>query len=68
MATTPRELMLTLGQQAKAAAARLSIAPTEAKNEALRAAANALREESSAILAANAIDTDKARANGRDAA
>ena len=49
-------VMTALGRQARAAAAVLALASTEAKNAALRAAAAALRTESAALLAANQRD------------
>ena len=49
-------LMDGIGSAARAAATRLAETPTEAKNEALRAAARALIEDRHAILAANAED------------
>ena len=53
-----------LGQRAKAAAAALRTASTDAKNAALREAARLIRAERPAILAANARDMDAARAGG----
>lgn len=49
-------LMQTMGKAAKAAAAKLSIASSDAKNLALREAAKSLRSRSSEILDANAKD------------
>ena len=66
-ATTPEELaetMLGLGARARAAAGVLKQASTERKNAALRAAAQALRDETKAILAANARDVEAVRARG----
>jgi glutamate-5-semialdehyde dehydrogenase len=60
--------MLDIGRQARAAAHELGLAATEKKNSALRAAAGALRKESSAIIAANAKDIAAAREAGRPAA
>ena len=48
--------MIGLGQAAKAAAAQLATASSEAKNTALRTAATALRDAQDEILAANAKD------------
>jgi glutamate-5-semialdehyde dehydrogenase len=62
------ETMLALGRRARTAAHALSLAPPEAKTEALRAAAKALRAATPAILAANAKDLEAARAAGRPAA
>jgi glutamate-5-semialdehyde dehydrogenase len=48
--------MRRIGQAAVAAAARLRLADTEAKNHALRTAARAIRERHAQILEANAAD------------
>ena len=49
-------LMVDLGQKAKAAARVLAQAPTDKKNAALFAAADAIRGNASAIKDANAKD------------
>ncbi|GEO37278.1 gamma-glutamyl phosphate reductase [Skermanella aerolata] len=56
--------MQQLGSAARAAAAVLALAPTTQKNEALRAAAAALRSRVPEILAANARDLAAAVARG----
>jgi glutamate-5-semialdehyde dehydrogenase len=56
--------MQQLGSAARAAAAVLALAPTTQKNEALRAAASALRSRVPEILAANARDLAAAEARG----
>ncbi len=56
--------MLALGQSARAAARAVREASTDTKNKALRAAASALRAHTKDILAANAEDMAKAKANG----
>ncbi|HEY4124377.1 MAG TPA: glutamate-5-semialdehyde dehydrogenase [Rhizomicrobium sp.] len=56
--------MRALGKAARAAARAMREASTETKNNALRAAAAALRANTKAILAANAEDLAKAKANG----
>ena len=56
--------MQQLGSAARAAAAVLALAPTTQKNEALRAAAAALRARVPEILAANARDLAAAVARG----
>ena len=61
-------LMDAIGKRARAAAHALALAPTEAKNTALRAAAEALRKATPDILAANAKDVAAARKAGRPAA
>jgi glutamate-5-semialdehyde dehydrogenase len=53
-----------LGQSARAAARALATVPREAKDRALRAAADALRTQSAAILEANARDVAAARERG----
>ncbi|MFQ3565930.1 MAG: glutamate-5-semialdehyde dehydrogenase [Aggregatilineales bacterium] len=53
-----------LGQRARDAAFRLSSATTEEKNRAISAIADALEAEADAILAANRIDLEAARAKG----
>ena len=60
--------MRAIGQRARAAAHELALASTESKNAALRAAAQALRTSTPAILAANAKDLAAAREAGRPAA
>ncbi|MDZ4840692.1 MAG: glutamate-5-semialdehyde dehydrogenase [Hyphomicrobium aestuarii] len=65
--TTP-DLMHALGRDARAASRVVSTASTEAKNLALTTAAEAMREATPAIIAANARDLDAARAAGRPAA
>jgi glutamate-5-semialdehyde dehydrogenase len=56
-----------LGRRAKAAAPRLAVAPTVAKNAALTAAADLLTQRSAEILDANAADVEAAGAAGMDA-
>ena len=56
--------LIQIGKRAKAASHRLAILPTVKKNEALRAVAKALVENTAAILAANEIDVKNAKANG----
>ncbi|MGZ5851670.1 MAG: glutamate-5-semialdehyde dehydrogenase [Hyphomicrobium sp.] len=62
------ELMQTMGAAARVAAHALALASTELKNAALRAAAQALRTSTPAILAANAKDLATAGEAGRPAA
>jgi len=54
----------TLGQQAKAASAHMARASAAVKNQALKALARLLREQTDALQADNAIDLEKARAAG----
>ncbi len=60
-------LMQAIGQKARAAARELAVAPPEAKNAALTAAAAALRANTPRIIDANARDIDAARAGDRPA-
>ena len=62
------ELMQTMGAAARVAARALALVSTESKNAALRAAAQALRTSTPAILAANAKDLAAAGEAGRPAA
>ncbi|KPV51021.1 gamma-glutamyl phosphate reductase [Kouleothrix aurantiaca] len=56
-----------MGQRARRAARALSLASTAQKNAALEALASALTERASDVLAANAIDMERARAAGTTA-
>jgi glutamate-5-semialdehyde dehydrogenase len=62
------ELMQTMGAAARVAAHALALASTESKNAALRAAAQAMRTSTPAILTANAKDLAAAGEAGRPAA
>jgi glutamate-5-semialdehyde dehydrogenase len=55
------ELMRKMGQAALAACEALSVADTQTKNQALRAAAAAIRDHQADILGANAQDLTRAR-------
>jgi glutamate-5-semialdehyde dehydrogenase len=57
-------IMQTLGSQARVAAAALAQVPTEVKNQALRAAASAIRDSEAEIIAANAADVAAADERG----
>lgn len=61
---TVAQVMADIGQRARAAAAPLSIAPTEQKNKALLAMADAIEAQSVEILAANKIDIANAQSAG----
>jgi glutamate-5-semialdehyde dehydrogenase len=65
---TTAEIMRAIGQRARAAAHELALASTQAKNVALRAAAEALRTGAPQILAANAKDIAAAKEARRPAA
>lgn len=62
------EVMHDIGVAARAASRELALASTQTKNAALLAAANALREATPAILAANEKDLAAAAEAGRPAA
>lgn len=57
--------LLEIGQEAKAAARVLALAPTEQKDHALRAAAGKLRAHSAHLLQTNVEDREAAAAAGR---
>jgi glutamate-5-semialdehyde dehydrogenase len=59
--------MAGIGQAARAAARAMGLATTAAKNSALMAAARAVREQSGAILAANAFDVAEMKKQGGSA-
>ena len=61
-------LIADMGQRARAAARTLAQMPTAAKAEALRAAAQALRDAIPAVLAANAREVEAGAANGLSSA
>jgi glutamate-5-semialdehyde dehydrogenase len=60
--------MRDVGASARAASYLLARADTNAKNHALHAMADAIRQDETALLAANATDVAAARAAGHDAA
>ena len=62
--TDLKTLVRELGERAKAAAGTLALAPTEAKDTALRAAAAAIRARADEILAANERDLAEAKGHG----
>ena len=61
---TPDMLIATMGARARRAAAVIAQASDAQKADALRRAAQALRDQAPAIIAANARDMDNAVANG----
>jgi len=61
---TPEMLIATMGARARAAAALLVAASDAQKIDALRRAAQALRDRAPQIIAANARDMENAAANG----
>jgi glutamate-5-semialdehyde dehydrogenase len=64
----PEALIADLGQAARKAARTLAGASAEAKNEAIRQAATALRQRRDAIIEANRQDVSEAEAAGKLAA
>ncbi|MGB6539181.1 MAG: glutamate-5-semialdehyde dehydrogenase [Xanthobacteraceae bacterium] len=60
--------MRTIGRDARAAARVLALAPAAQKSRALSAMASAIREASTAIMAANAEDIAEAKSAGASAA
>jgi glutamate-5-semialdehyde dehydrogenase len=62
------ETMAAIGRAARRAAHALALAPTEAKNQALMAAAASLRRNAAAILSENAKDVADMRKAGGSAA
>lgn len=63
-----KQYMQTVGRQARAASRRLAQATTAEKNTALLAVAAAIRREKAALIAANKLDLDAARASGLEPA
>lgn len=62
------QMMVVIGQHARIAARAMAKASGEQKNRALSNIAAAIRRDVSKILAANARDVERAKANGNDAA
>ena len=62
------QMMLAIGQQARAASRAIAKASSEQKNRALLNIATAVRRDVAKILAANALDVKRAKTNGNDAA
>ncbi len=63
-AATLEASLVALGRAARKAARAVALAPAEARNKALRVAAAEIRQQSGAILAANALDVADAKARG----
>jgi glutamate-5-semialdehyde dehydrogenase len=66
--TDVQSLMTDIGKRARAAGAVLAVAPTEAKNAALRAAAQAIRVRAAKIKAINAKEMEDAGGEGMSSA
>lgn len=67
IATDLAAIMDRIGRQARDAARLLARATSDQKNQALRSAAAAIRDQSAGILSANATDMEAARSNGLSA-
>jgi glutamate-5-semialdehyde dehydrogenase len=67
-ASDVQALMADIGRRARAAGRVLSVAPTEAKNQALSEMAKAVRAAVPQILQGNALDVEAMKANGQTAA
>ncbi|HZY69335.1 MAG TPA: aldehyde dehydrogenase family protein, partial [Devosia sp.] len=61
-------LMTAMGERARRAAGTLAFAPTQAKNRALLAAAEAMERDVDTILAANELDVAAAKERGMSSA
>jgi len=68
MSSDARDIMTTLGEQARVAAKTMRMVDTKSKNHALELAAAILRREMAEVLAANALDMKAADESGLDAA
>jgi glutamate-5-semialdehyde dehydrogenase len=66
--STIEQMMLTIGQQARLASRAIARATAEQKNQALSNIATAIRRDVTKIMAANAKDVARAKANGNDPA
>ena len=68
MSTAITEMMQSIGQAARAASRAMARASTEQKNQALLRIARLVREQSTRILETNAVDVERAKKGGHDAA
>ncbi len=59
--------LISLGEKAKSASRVLALATTEQKNRALKAIADALKENADKVISANAIDLENGKAAGLSA-
>ncbi len=66
--TDVREVMADIGRRARAAAAKLAVAPSEAKRTAVASAAGSVWKRRGEIIAANALDIAYGRERGLSAA
>ncbi len=68
MSTAITEMMQSIGQAAREASRAMARASTEQKNQALLHIARLVREQSVRILETNAVDVERAKKGGHDAA
>jgi glutamate-5-semialdehyde dehydrogenase len=68
MSTSITEMMQAVGKEARQASRAMARASTEQKNQALLHIARLVREQSARILETNAIDVERAKKGGHDAA
>jgi glutamate-5-semialdehyde dehydrogenase len=68
MSTSITEMMQAVGKEARQASRAMARASTEQKNQALLHIARLVREQASRILQTNAVDVERAKKGGHDAA
>ena len=68
MSTAITEMMQSIGKAARAASRAMARATTEQKNQALLHIARLVREQSAHIIETNAVDVERAKKGGHDAA
>ena len=68
MSTAITEMMQAVGKEARQASRAMARATTEQKNQALTHIARLVREQASCILETNAVDVERAKKGGHDAA
>jgi glutamate-5-semialdehyde dehydrogenase len=68
MSTAITEMMQSIGKAARAASRAMARASTEQKNQALLHIARLVREQSASIIETNAVDVERAKKGGQDAA
>jgi glutamate-5-semialdehyde dehydrogenase len=68
MSTAITEMMQSIGKAARAASRAMARASTEQKNQALLHIARLVREQSAHIIETNAVDVERAKKGGHDAA
>jgi glutamate-5-semialdehyde dehydrogenase len=68
MSTAITEMMQSIGQAARIASRAMARASTDQKNQALLHIARLVREQSARIIETNAVDVERAKKGGHDAA